>query len=318
LLDCPKNAVEFMFDFGWTSALFFGGAALCFWVEQRFVFGWSSALALQNGRSKMSSRASLSRDCEAKASRGTLCFCCRRHDDIRGTTMQHTLRSALVLALLGVTPALLAQIPGGGMGVAGGSHMSGAAGHNGLGAAHGAGFRPGRPGIVGGSHHHGFHNNRFFSPFWSTAFWWDDGYSGPDDQVMVQQPAPVVVQQAAAPVQEVKPANPLLIELQGDRFVRVTGNGVNLPVGASRQITAERSELSPAVLVFRDGRRQEVSSYSIIGPVLYASGSYWTNGYWTQKILLADLDLPATLQANQERGVNFVLPSAPDQVVTRP
>ncbi|HTM41728.1 MAG TPA: hypothetical protein VL177_12480 [Terriglobales bacterium] len=246
----------------------------------------------------------------------------REHDafDMRGTIMKHALRSALVFALLGVTPALLAQIPAGGMGVAGGSHMSGAAGHNGFGAGHGAGFRPGRPGIVGGFRHHGFHNNRFFSPFWSTAFWWDDGYSGPEDQVVVQQPAPVVVQQAAASVQEVEPANPLLIELQGDRFVRVTGNGVNSPVGAgaARQITAERAELPPAVLVFRNGRRQEVSSYSIIGSALYACGSYWTNGYWTQKILLADLDLPATLQANQERGINFQLPLSPDQVVTRP
>lgn len=234
--------------------------------------------------------------------------------------MQHTLRSALIFVLLGVTPALLAQIPTGGMGVAGGSHMSGAVGHNVLGAGHGVGFRPARPGIVGGFRQHGFHNNRFFSPFWSTAFWWDDGYSGRDDQVMVQQPAPVAVQQAAASVPEVRPANPLLIELQGDRFVRVTGNGVNSAAGAgaAQQITAEHAELPPAVLVFRDGRHQEVSSYSIIGPTLYASGSYWTNGYWTQKIPLADLDLPATFEFNRERGVNFVLPSAPDQVVTRP
>ncbi len=233
--------------------------------------------------------------------------------------MKHALRFALVLALLAVSPALLAQISTGGMGVAGGSHMGGAIGHSG----HGAGFRPARPGIVGGFRHHGFHNNRFFYPFWSSAFWWDDGYTGTGDQVVVQPPSPVVVQQAApAPVQEVKPANPLLIELQGDRFVRLTGNDVNSPLGAAgaaQPMTAQQNtELPPAVLVFRDGRRQEISSYSIIGPVLYASGSYWTNGYWTQKILLADLDLPATFQANQERGVNFVLPSAPDQVVTRP
>ena len=224
--------------------------------------------------------------------------------------MKHALRSLLVLVLLGLTPALLAQIPTGGMGIAGGSHMGGGIGHGGLGA------RPVRPGIVGGFRHHGFHDNRFFSPLWSTAFWWDDGYTGTEDQVAVQQPAPVVVQQAAH-VQEVKPANPLLIELQGDRFVRLTGNDVNPPAaGSAAQPIA--AELAPAVLVFRDGRRQEVSSYSIIGPALYASGSYWANGYWTQKILLADLNLPATLEANRERGVNFVLPSAPDQVVTRP
>jgi hypothetical protein len=234
--------------------------------------------------------------------------------------MKHALRSALVLVVLGATPVLLAQIPTGGMGVAGGSHMGGAVGRGGFGTGRG-GFRPARPGIVGGFHHHGFHNNHFFSPFWSTAFWWDDGYSGAGDQVVVQQPAPVVVQQTA-PVQEAKPANPLLIELQGDRFVRLTGNDVNPPVaaaGAAQSMAAQQhAELPPAVLVFRDGRRQEVFSYSIIGPALYASGTYWTNGYWTQKILLADLNLSATLQANRERGVNFVLPSAPDQVVTRP
>ena len=237
--------------------------------------------------------------------------------------MKHALRSALVLVWLGVTPVLLAQVPTSGMGVAGGSHMSGAIGHGGLGAGHGVGFRPVQPGIVGGFRHHGFHNNRFLSPFWSTAFWWDDGYSGTGDQVVVQQPAPVVVQQQApVAVQEAKPANPLLIELQGDHFVRLTGNDISPPVAAVSAAppgaAQQRAELPPAVLVFRDGRRQEVSSYSIIGPVLYASGSYWTNGYWTQKILLADLNLPATLQANQERGVSFVLPSAPDQVVTRP
>lgn len=234
--------------------------------------------------------------------------------------MKHPMRSALVFVLLGVTPALLAQLPTGGMGVAGGSHMGGAVGHGGLGAGRGVGFRPARPGIVGGFRHHGFHNNRFFSPFWSNAFWWDDAYPGTEDQVVVQQPAPVVVQQTT-PVQEVKPANPLLIELQGDRFVRLTGNNVNPPVTPSTAqptATGQHAELPPAVLVFRDGRRQEISSYSIIGPALYASGSYWTNGYWTQKILLADLNLPATLQANQERGINFVLPLSPDQVITRP
>jgi hypothetical protein len=233
--------------------------------------------------------------------------------------MKHALRSALALVLLGATPALLAQISTGGMGVAGGSHMGGATGHGGLGSGRSVGFRPARPGIVGGFHHHGFHNNRFFSPFWGNAFWWDDGYAGTGDEVVVQPPAPVVTQQAA-PAQEVKPANPLLIELQGDRFVRLNGNDVNPPVaiGSAQPIAPEHAELPPAVLVFRDGRRQEISSYSIIGPALYASGSYWTNGYWTQKILLADLNLPATFEANQERGVTFVLPSSPDQVVTRP
>lgn len=232
--------------------------------------------------------------------------------------MKHASQSLAILVLVLVTPALLAQISTGGMGVAGGASMGGATAHGAFGTGHGFGH-PARPGIVGGFHHRGFHNNRFFSPFWSSAFWWDDGYPDRGDQVVVQPPAaPVVVQAAPQPVQELKPANPLLIELQGDRFVRLTGNEADGLVAARGAPSQQHAELPPAVLVFRDGHRQEISSYAIIGQALYASGSYWTNGYWNQKILLADLDLPATLRANQERGVNFVLPASPDQVVTRP
>ena len=210
----------------------------------------------------------------------------------------------LILVLLLATPALFGQR------MAGGAHMGAA--HT---AGHGLGFRPVRPGIVGGFHHRGFHNNRFFSPFWGSTLWWDDGLYPDQEEVVVQPPANAAPQPAPQPVQEVKPANPLLIELQGDHFVRLTGNP---PVAGSASQSVQSAELPPALLVFRDGRRQEVSSYAIIGPALYASGSYWTTGYWTQKILLADLDLPATVRANQERGVQFVLPAAPNQVITRP
>lgn len=243
--------------------------------------------------------------------------------------MKQAMRWVLVLVLLGATPVLFAQRMGGlgvagaahpGAGVAAGAHLGGGFSHGG--PSHGRGFGRVRPGIVGGFHHRGFHNNRFFSPFWSTAYWWDDSYYPEDGAEVAQQPAtPVIVQQAAPqPVQEVKPASPLLIELQGDRFVRLTGNDLNPPLagGAAQSAATQSGQLPPVVLIFRDGHRQNVSSYSIIGPALYASGSYWTNGYWTQKILLADLNLPATMSANQEHGVNFVLPSAPNQVITRP
>jgi hypothetical protein len=250
--------------------------------------------------------------------------------------MKHAMRSLLILVLFCATPLLFAQRMGGA------GHAGGGFGHGGSGLGRGGSGRGGfghggfgfhgKPlrGVVGGyplyGYGHGFYNNPFYSPYWNGGlYWWDDdSYSGDGQQVVQQPPAPVVVQAASAPqpVQEVKPAPPLLIELQGDRFVRLTGSDVNPPFAASGSAQATAAQphdsLPPAVLVFRDGHRQEVSSYSIIGPALYASGSYWTNGYWTQKILLADLNLPATFQANQERGVNFILPSAPDQVITRP
>jgi hypothetical protein len=58
----------------------------------------------------------------------------------------------------------------------------------------------------------------------------------------------------------------------------------------------------PTVLVFRNGKRQEVSSYAIMGDALYV----FDQG--RKKIALADLDIPATTKANDERGVEFRLP----------
>ncbi|HEU5336748.1 MAG TPA: hypothetical protein VFU27_12335 [Terriglobales bacterium] len=256
--------------------------------------------------------------------------------------MKNAMWAFVISGLMLFAPALFAQHMGG-PGMTGGAHPAGgvarggAVAHGGFGggSGHGSGFGHGpsfggrsipvRRGIVGGfpvGHGRGFHNHRFFSPYLGGIYWWDDyGDSDTEQQGAVQQPP---AQAAPAPqlVPEVKPANPLLIELQGDRFVSLTGNAVNSPhgtEGAAQPAASSPSEqLPPVVLVFRDGHRQEVTSYSIIGPAIYASGSYWTNGYWTQKILLASLDLPATLHLNQERGVNFVLPAAPNQVVTRP
>ena len=74
-------------------------------------------------------------------------------------------------------------------------------------------------------------------------------------------------------------------------------------------------ELAPTVLVYRDGRREEVREYSIADGVLYARGDYYAVGYWNKKIELGALDLPRTLKANQERGVRFVLPDSPNSVV---
>jgi len=95
---------------------------------------------------------------------------------------------------------------------------------------------------------------------------------------------------------------------------RKSGKAAEPPAAETPSSTNE----TPAVLVFRDGRQQEVASYSIIGTTLYESASYYASGYWTKKIQLADLDIPATVRTNQQRGVNFVLPGGPNQIVTRP
>ena len=65
----------------------------------------------------------------------------------------------------------------------------------------------------------------------------------------------------------------------------------------------EESLPQPAtVLVFRDQHKQEVHNYAIVGQTL------WSFGARTEKIPLADLDLAATVKANDERGLTFHVP----------
>jgi hypothetical protein len=59
------------------------------------------------------------------------------------------------------------------------------------------------------------------------------------------------------------------------------------------------------VLVFKDGHQSDVLNYAIVGDTLYAFGTGRT-----KKILLADLDLPATRKANDDRGVDFQIPAS--------
>jgi hypothetical protein len=149
----------------------------------------------------------------------------------------------------------------------------------------------------------------------------------PPQFVIVQQPAPVADTQP-----EIK-SEPLMIELQGNRYVRFGGGqrsaerGANAPLdyaeadaSGSPRISQQpaQPELPPAVLIFKDGHREQVPEYAIVGSTIYASGDYWQSGHWTKNIQVSALDIPATIQANHQAGIRFTLPSGPNEVVTRP
>jgi hypothetical protein len=58
------------------------------------------------------------------------------------------------------------------------------------------------------------------------------------------------------------------------------------------------------VLVFKDGHHSDVINYAIVGDMLFE----FADGR-TRKIQLAELDLPATQKANDDRGVDFQIPA---------
>jgi hypothetical protein len=64
-------------------------------------------------------------------------------------------------------------------------------------------------------------------------------------------------------------------------------------------------EQPPVLLIYRDGHEREVKNYAIVGNTLYDLGMFVA-----AKIPLAQLNLKATIKANEDRGVDFTLPAS--------
>jgi hypothetical protein len=79
----------------------------------------------------------------------------------------------------------------------------------------------------------------------------------------------------------------------------------NQPAVAEDPSPADVREQIPVVLVYLDGHEQEVKNYAIVGPTLYDLGTFVAH-----KIPLAELNLKATIKANDDRGVEFSVPSS--------
>lgn len=129
----------------------------------------------------------------------------------------------------------------------------------------------------------------FYDPYW----WWDSGSSFDYDQQYQTGLANEMNQQS---LEEQR------MRQQGDQ---------DLYARSAPPPPREHEELNEAapatVLVFRDEHKQEIHNYAIVGQTLWNF-----NPQHTQKIPLSDLDIPATTKANDERGVDFRMPSGRD------
>jgi hypothetical protein len=122
-------------------------------------------------------------------------------------------------------------------------------------------------------------------PYW----WWDSGSSYDQDQQ-----------------NQIDMANQMNAQSLDEQRVREQGNQdvyARSTPPPSRE--ADPQAVSPTVLVFRDQRKREVQNYAIVGQTLWNFAPQHT-----EKIPLSDLDLAATSKANDERGVDFHVPSA--------
>jgi hypothetical protein len=196
--------------------------------------------------------------------------------------------------------------------------------------------RTGRAIVRGGGLRTGFVHRRPVNRSFASSGFGPYFYPEYDSEPGTDELSPQIIA-AGRPLASVpSPPEALVLELHGDHWMRITNYGQsqtggqssqtdsepvsNLPSATPRRIPAAeaRSELPTAVLVFRDGHKEEIGKYVIIGATICTSANYWSSGSWTRKVQIVELDIPATLKLNQERGAKFSLPSGPNEVMIRP
>jgi hypothetical protein len=79
-----------------------------------------------------------------------------------------------------------------------------------------------------------------------------------------------------------------------------------MQIPRSAQTAKPEPPAPPTVLIFRDGHQDEVHNYAIAGQTLWIFSQERA-----RKVPLADLDLDATRQANEQRGVEFSVRTNP-------
>jgi len=253
--------------------------------------------------------------------------------------MRRLLAIAAFLLAFSVVPVCVYAQRGGGHG---GGGFSGGAGHGGFSGGH-AGFAghsgfSSESGFSGshissfsgshygsGSHSYGYYNgNRgqryyygyrgrgpyvysyygypyygWYGPSWD-AWWWDNGPSSYDEDAMSQRELANEMNQQNLEEQD-------MLRRQDRDY-----QDQDLYSQRSRQaqpVADSRPENDPAtVLVFRDQQQREIHNYAIADGILY---NFTTSR--TEKIPLVILDIPATIKANDDRGVEFHLPPPPSE-----
>lgn len=162
-----------------------------------------------------------------------------------------------------------------------------------------------------------------YGPYFYSDYDYDDG--APEEAPPAPRPAKAVPAPEAR-----KAADSVVMELRGDHWVRITTTGpVEVtpppPSPITHGVVLPAFDLAPAaaplpaaILIFRDGHQEEAAKYTIVGNAIFLKGDYYATGSWTRKVLIADVNIPATLKINSERGTKFALPTRSSEVILRP
>jgi hypothetical protein len=140
----------------------------------------------------------------------------------------------------------------------------------------------------------GFRNCFGFNCGWGWPWWWGWGPGWWDSDSSYDQNQE----------RDLEPANEMNLQSLGEQGQRRQEDPVSNVQSGPQPQPREAVQTAPStVLIFRDQHRQEIQNYAILGTTLWAFAPQRT-----QRISLADLDIPATTKANDNRGLDFRVP----------
>ncbi|HXZ40003.1 MAG TPA: hypothetical protein VEG68_04635 [Terriglobales bacterium] len=148
--------------------------------------------------------------------------------------------------------------------------------------------------------HHHYHHNGFFPWGWGVGYYavpygyYDQGDEAADEQTEDQYNGGPTIFDRRGSGRVARPPQMDYAEGTPDESASV----------APPREAAPAPDQPQTVLVFKDGHQLEVENYAIVGSTLYDL----TEGR-RHKIPLSDLDLDTTTKQNEERGIDFQVPS---------
>lgn len=153
-------------------------------------------------------------------------------------------------------------------------------------------------------------------PYWGWGYydpwlwdWWDSDSSYDNDYYQNLEAANEMNQQSLEEQQMLRQE-----EADGDqdayapppyRSPQYNSRSNSGPNSGSNSSDKGQPFMRDTVLVYRDQHRQEIQNYAIIGQTLWNFAPDRT-----QKIPLSELDLTATIKANEDQGITFDVPSS--------
>lgn len=144
-----------------------------------------------------------------------------------------------------------------------------------------------------------FHGNRFGTVVYPYGLY--DGFFDSGYPEVVESPAPAVVVVRDAPASTV-PAAPIQVAVAEPKVIEVS---------PSATMFSSAAKTSPAIFVFKDGRRLESQNYTITDTILTLKEPHRP----AMRVLLDQLDIDATVTENRQRGLNLRFPENRSEIL---